>query len=284
MIPRAAIYIWTREAHPPKWLAERSSLAYIETTPWDKSHYEHRYTILGSVTELARRELLARWLEHSRLCGHPLLWQSSTAPIRHLVSDLDGTLTRREGMVELASLIGLEAQLAQLTNEAMLGHTPFAKSFVARTHLLRGITTQQMASTASHIPLSLGADRLQILSQGYKMSFGVATGAYDAFAQVVVDRLGCDHYIASAPHWDEMDRLVSIDEHAIIDADHKRTFALKQGHPDHILGIGDGANDLPMLASVGYALLYPAATGYASILPPIDLLIERIVRTCVSNI
>lgn len=282
-MPKTILYIWTREAYPPGWMAERSPLVYVESTPLGKSHYEHQYTTREAFTELERRILLAQWLEHSRLWGHPLLWQSSTAQICHLVSDLDGTLTSKEGMVELASLIDQESQLAQLTNEAMLGHEPFAQSFVARTHLLRGITAAQVASIASHIPLSSGAERIQALCQEYGMSFGVATGAYDVFAQVLLARLGCNRYIASTPRWDVMGALMGIDEQSIIDADHKCSFALEQSLPDHILGVGDGANDIPMLASVGYALLYPAATGYASLIPPIDLLIERIVRTYVSN-
>lgn len=278
-MPQANLYIWTREPHPPHWLDGASAWSHIDTLPLGESHYEHRYICLEADEAARRSALLSEWLKSIRRWGHPLLWQGSTAPVRHLVSDLDGTLTAREGMVELARVRGRERELEELTSAAMLGQEPFAESFIARTALLEGITWEQMAEVARQLPLSPGATGLARLCQGRGISFGVATGAYAPLARVLQSRLGYDRYIASSPSLDEGGRLVGIEPKAIVQGEHKRSFALAQGLPLRTLCVGDGANDLPMLSEAGYALLYPAATGYAASLPPIDLLVERIVCT-----
>lgn len=278
-MPKANLYIWTREPHPPLWLDGASPWSHVDTHPLWESHYEHRYICLETDETTRRSTLLAQWLKPIRRWGHPLLWQESSAPVRHLVSDLDGTLTAREGMVELARARGRTRELEELTSAAMLGQEPFAESFIARTALLGGITWEQMEEVAHQLPLSPGATGLARLCQERGISFGVATGAYAPLVRVLQSRLGYDRYIASSPSLDEAGRLVGIEPKAIVQGEHKRSFVLEQGLPLHTLCVGDGANDLPMLSEAGYALLYPAATGHAPALPPIDLLVERIVCT-----
>lgn len=273
---RLRLYIWSRDICPPVWVRDLSPIVHIGSRHLDDTHYEHRYISSQEISPSRYVALLSICIKHSRRWGHPLLWQRSSAPIRQLISDLDGTLTASEGLVEMAALLGKEIELSELTNKAMLGEVPFIHSFMMRTQLIQGISTEQVASIASRIALSHGAEQIGALCREHGISFSVATGAYDVFAKVLQPRLGYSRYIASRAQWDDHHQLIGIDERAIVDAESKRLYALEQGDALHTLCLGDGANDIPMLASSGYALLYPAATGHATTLPPLDQLIKRI--------
>lgn len=190
----------------------------------------------------------------------------SMLSIRRIVADLDGTLIRGEGLIWLARAKGLERKIDQLTEACMLGQVSFTESFGHRLKLLGAITEKEWSIVAQAIPLADGVQGLSSMLKELGIAFDCASGGLEPFVAELQTRLGYEHYVCSKP------------EQYILDSIGKRSFACCDPRSDQVpaeatLSVGDGANDLDMLASTGHALLYSAMPREAY---PLDRLISQL--------
>lgn len=210
--------------------------------------------------------LLESSLAEVRHGAYTIYIRRSILPIRRVVADLDGTLVQGEALVWLARTKGLEPEIEQLTEACILGRVSFAESFAHRLRLLAPTTEDEWRAVARAIPLAKGAEHLHAQLGARGITFDCASGALEPLVAELQMRLGYERYVCSKP------------EQYILDSMGKRSFACHDPRPEPIspeatLTIGDGANDLEMLASAGHALLYSAMPIEAY---PLDKLISQL--------
>jgi phosphoserine phosphatase len=176
--------------------------------------------------------------------------------------DMDSTLIQTEVIDELARVAGVGEQVAAITEQAMRGELDFAESFRRRLALLKGLDESVLADIARKLPITEGAERLiKILKHfGYKVA--ILSGGFTYFANYLKDRLGIDYVYANELDF-ENGKLTGKVKGEIIDGERKarllQALAAQEGiSTEQVIAVGDGANDLPMLAIAGLGIAFHA--------------------------
>ncbi|MDC4618359.1 phosphoserine phosphatase SerB [Acinetobacter baumannii] len=176
--------------------------------------------------------------------------------------DMDSTLIEQEVIDELALEAGVGEQVAEITERAMQGELDFQQSFRARVALLQGLDASVLPKIAERLTITEGAERLisTLKALGYKTA--ILSGGFQYFAEYLQAKLGIDEVHANV--LDVQDGVVTGEvKGVIVDGARKaellRELANKLGISlEQAMAVGDGANDLPMLAIAGLGVAYRA--------------------------
>lgn len=182
--------------------------------------------------------------------------------MRLIVMDVDSTLIQGEVIEMIAAHAGCEAQVAEVTERAMRGELDFAESLRERVALLAGVPESALDEVYAGIQLTPGARTLVRTLRRLGYRFALVSGGFSQ----ITDRLAADlgiHY-ARANTLEIVDgRLTGRIDGEIVDRAGKaralREFAAEVGvETAATVAIGDGANDLDMLAAAGLGIAYNA--------------------------
>jgi len=182
---------------------------------------------------------------------------------RRLVAfDMDSTLIQVEVIDELARLHGVYAQVAAITERAMAGELDFQESFRARVALLKGVSQEALLKVADNVPLSEGAERLIGALQHFGYKTAVLSGGFQFVGERLASRLGIDHVHANSLVFADGVATGEV-QGGIVDAAAKarilRELCVAEGiSTEQAIALGDGANDLPMLAAAGLGIAFHA--------------------------
>lgn len=176
--------------------------------------------------------------------------------------DMDSTLIEQEVIDELAIEAGVGAQVAEITERAMQGELDFQQSFRARVALLKGLDAAVLPKIAERLTITEGAERLisTLKALGYKTA--ILSGGFQYFAEYLQAKLGIDEVHANV--LDVQDGVVTGEvKGVIVDGARKAELLRELANKldislEQAMAVGDGANDLPMLAIAGLGVAYRA--------------------------
>ena len=181
---------------------------------------------------------------------------------RLAVFDMDSTLIEAEVIDELAKAAGVGDQVAAITERAMAGELDFKASFKERMALLKGLDVGVLDAIGASLRLTEGAEVLfaELKRLGYKTA--ILSGGFTYFAKQVQAKLGIDYVFAN--ELEVVDgKVTGVAVEPIVDAQRKadllRELTQKEGLSlEQTIAVGDGANDLPMLAIAGLGVAFRA--------------------------
>lgn len=179
-----------------------------------------------------------------------------------VVLDVDSTLIQQEVIELLAAHAGVEDQVREITEKAMRGELDFSESLKARVALLKGLPESVIVDVRSQILLTPGARTLVETLKKLGHSVAVVSGGFTEVIEPIILELGINHYRANTLGIAN-GTLTGLVEGPIIDRAAKaqalRDFAeLESVNLEQTIAIGDGANDLDMIAIAGMGIAFNA--------------------------
>ena len=186
------------------------------------------------------------------------------ADFRLLAIDMDSTLVTMETLDEIADMAGLKAEVAAITEAAMRGEIKdFSESLTRRMTLLKGVGEDLIERVyQERLHLSPGAEILLAAAKAAGLKTMLVSGGFTHFTERLKERLGFDY--AFANQFDIANqRLTGRVLGPIVDGAFKAR-AVQQCcqdigcPPSQAIAIGDGANDLGMMAVAGLSVGYHA--------------------------
>jgi phosphoserine phosphatase len=181
---------------------------------------------------------------------------------RLIVMDVDSTLIQGEVIEMLAAHAGRQAEVAAVTEQAMRGELDFAESLRNRVARLEGLPATALDEVYDAIQLAPGARTLVRTLKRLGYQFAIVSGGFSQITDKLAAELGIDY--AKANELEIVDgRLTGGLVGEIVDRAGKATalreFAKRSGTPlTQTVAIGDGANDLDMLAAAGLGVAFNA--------------------------
>jgi phosphoserine phosphatase len=202
------------------------------------------------------------------------------APARFLVVlDADSTLIRNEVIELIADEAGRGAEVAAATEAAMRGEVDFASSLRSRVEALEGVPLTAFARVLSRIEPTPGVRELIAAVHERGGAVGVVSGGFHEILDTVAPDLGVDVWRANRLATRD-GALSGVVDGVIVDAAGKaaalREWAAERDVPiARTIAIGDGANDLEMMAVAGLGVAFnakPAVRARADlVVGPVDL-------------
>jgi phosphoserine phosphatase len=182
--------------------------------------------------------------------------------MRLVVMDVDSTLVSGEAIDLLAARAGCEAKVAELTAATMRGELDFAAALRERVSLLAGLDAAVLDEVRAELRLAPGARTLirTLRRLGYRC--GIVSGGFTQFTDGLAAELGLDYAAANTLEISS-GKLTGNLTGPVIDragkAEALRDFAERSGVPlSQTVAVGDGANDLDMIAAAGLGIAFNA--------------------------
>lgn len=176
-----------------------------------------------------------------------------------LVCDMDSTLIQNECIDEIADLINLKKEIAEITEQTMMGHLSFDESIKKRVSLLKGINVSAFEKIINEkIKLQPYVMEWIDYVKKFNLKTIIVSGGFTYFVEFVRNTLKMDH--AYANELQIVDGVLTGKLNGdIINAEKKANIIKALSHQfgfksDEVISIGDGANDLLMFKESGLSI------------------------------
>lgn len=176
--------------------------------------------------------------------------------------DMDSTLIEQEVIDELAKAAGIGEAVATITESAMRGEIEFDESFAKRLALLEGLSTDVLDDICGQLTLSRGAKFTLAALKALGYHTVLVSGGFTYFAKHIAAQLGIDEVHANNLDIDSGE-VTGYVQMPIVNGERKAMLTAKIAERlgiemTQVVCIGDGANDLPMMATADLGIAYQA--------------------------
>ena len=181
---------------------------------------------------------------------------------RLIVFDADMIFLQCEIIDELGQIAGAGNRMKQITQRAMNGDLDFKIALYERVKLLAGLSVLKLEELYERIPITPGAEDIVRILQYLGYRIGIVSGGFQFFIDRIKSNYKLDYGVSNQLEIIDgklTGRVVGdiIDarakERALISIAKKEGFSLKQ-----VVAVGDGANDIHMLARAGLGIAFNA--------------------------
>ncbi len=179
-----------------------------------------------------------------------------------VVFDVDSTLIEDEVIELLADVAGKRAEVAAITERAMLGEIDFAESLIERVSTLAGLSESVFIEVGKRIRITRGAKDLIDAVHNRGGRVGAVSGGFTQVLAPLAETLNLD--FARANELEVIDgKLTGKVVGKIIDRTAKKDALLEWAQLadfklDQTVAIGDGANDLEMMGVAALSIAFNA--------------------------
>lgn len=176
--------------------------------------------------------------------------------------DMDSTLIEQEVIVELAKTAGIGEPVEIITEAAMRGEIDFDESFVQRVSLLKGISTDVLDEICARLTLSVGARTTISAFKALGYHTVLVSGGFTYFARYIAEQLGIDEVHANNLDIEDGEVTGHV-QMPIVNGAKKAAIVAHIAERmnidmSQVVCVGDGANDLPMMANADLGVAYHA--------------------------
>ncbi|MEA3195899.1 MAG: phosphoserine phosphatase [Betaproteobacteria bacterium] len=201
------------------------------------------------------------WCEKNRI-DHAFVPEGRRfADLKLVAMDMDSTLITMETIDELGDLVGRKPEIAAITARAMRGEIDYPESLRQRVSLLAGLDEQGLLDVyENRLRLTAGAETLIAACKKHGVKMLLVSGGFTFFVERLKARLGIDYTVSNTLEIAD-GRLTGRVLGDVVDAEAKAvkfrqvTAGLKK---EQTVAIGDGANDLKMMAEAGLSVAFHA--------------------------
>jgi phosphoserine phosphatase len=180
-----------------------------------------------------------------------------------VVMDMDSTLISIECIDEVADMMHIKPQVSIITEAAMRGEIDFSESLRRRVALLSGLEQSVLQGVYDErLRLNFGAELMLSKLRECGIKTMLVSGGFSFFSERLKQRLGLDY--AHANTLEIVDgKITGRVLGQILDAQGKADLLVRtrdelQLGAEQVIAIGDGANDLKMMAQAGVSVAYHA--------------------------
>ena len=179
------------------------------------------------------------------------------------VMDMDSTLISIECIDEIADMCGKKEDVALITKSAMMGEIDFSQSLIKRVSLLEGLGEEMLFKVIEErLKFNEGTQAWIEACRKNNVTTVLVSGGFDYFADYVKNKLGIDVALSNQLEIKDKKLTGKVLGRIVNDAVKAQTVREFQAKlnidKSKTIVIGDGANDLKMLAEAQYSIAYHA--------------------------
>ena len=219
----------------------------------------------ADVTDALRASLAAEPID-------VIVQQAETRRKKILIADMDSTMIGQECLDELADYAGLKAQVAAITERAMRGDIAFEPALRERVALLKGLPAKTIDDVIEkRVTLTPGGRTLVATMRRHGALACMVSGGFTQFTKRIAAMIGFDESRGNT-----LDiaggKLAGTVAEPIFGRDGKRATLIELRNrlglaAQETLAIGDGANDMDMIAAAGLGVAFHAKPKVAAAAP-----------------